>query len=105
MPTERLVEDIVDVPALLFPETRNPTGLQRDRTPPPDILNTHACDLLRVKIEHMRKGRSVFPLPAHIAETVQSPTSPASSAVGERARLVEVHQQWRTLKGVEVDIN
>jgi len=61
----------------------------------PDCVAKHpVCPCARSaagKIEHMRKGRPVFPLAAHVAETVESPTGAAAGAIRERAGLVKVH--------------
>ena len=105
MPTERLIENVVYVPSLLFPEPGNPAGFERDGASLPNILYAHARDLLRIKVEHVRKRWPFFPLPAHVAKTVKSPTGPTTSAVCERLWFVEIHEQRSTSEGIKVNVD
>ena len=106
MPAERLGQNVVNVPSLLKPAAGNSARFKGYRTSFPNILNSRADDLHRVKIQHVAPvGFAVRRVGPHVSPTIQPPAGSMCRAVGEGFLLVEVHQQGSALERLQPDIN
>src|ERR1019366_9078966 len=73
--------------------------LQRDRSRSPHVLNTGLRDLFRVLVEHRAPG--LF----HVAETIEAPASAVCRAVLKSLGFIEIHEQLRLAKGLQIDVD
>ena len=71
MPLKRLVDDVIDIPALVFPVLHHPADFKADRRFLPRIMHPEFDNGLGVEIAHVRPGGAESP---HVTQTVHPPT-------------------------------
>src|SRR5947207_14870983 len=105
MPPKCLVENIVEVVALLFPTCHGKADFQRDWFALPNVLDSSAHYLLWVDLQHFGRKVRICGARPHVSQTIQSPSRAMFRAIRERLLLVKIHQQRRALKRIEPNID
>src|SRR6185437_5314594 len=105
MPAQSLLQNVIQIEMISFPLGNRTADFQRDWPLFPYVLNASPYHLLWIDIEHFRLKVRIVRLRPQIAETIQPPAGSSTGSVGQRLRLIEIHQKCRVGKRVEPDVD